>query len=74
MSRNLALCALAVTAVSAAACAAPAYEPEPTSSYQWQRRQEAIERQYQDRQRLCATTQDDDPRKAERCGVAGAQT
>jgi len=65
---------LLLAAASASACTVPTYEPEPTSVYQWQRRQDAIERQYNERVRLCAATKEDDPRKEEICrGVTGAK-
>ena len=67
MSRTLVLAGLAVVAAGASACAVPIYEPEPTSVYQWERRQQAAERDYAERQRLCRITKDDDPRKEELC-------
>ncbi|HEY0600846.1 hypothetical protein [Brevundimonas sp.] len=66
MSRLLTLMVMGV-AVSTAACAIPTYEPEPVSAAQWQRRQEAIERQQAERERLCRITKDEDPRKEELC-------
>jgi hypothetical protein len=62
--RILTLCMIAAMA---AACTVPVYEPDPVSGAQWQRRQEAIERQYAERERLCRITQDDDPRKDDLC-------
>ena len=67
MSRLPTLIALSAVAVSMAACAVPIYEPEPVSGYQWERRQQAIERQLAERQRLCRITRDEDPRKEELC-------
>jgi hypothetical protein len=67
MNRFLTLIALAAAAPAAAACTVPIYEPEPVSAAQWQRRQEAIEREYAERQRLCRITKDEDPRKEELC-------
>jgi hypothetical protein len=58
---------LLLAAASAGACAIPTYEPEPVSAAQWQRRQEAIERQQAERERLCRITKDEDPRKEELC-------
>jgi hypothetical protein len=56
------------------ACTIPTYEADPVSVYQWERRQEQIERQQAERVRLCHITRDDDPRKEELCrGVAGAR-
>ncbi|KQW83653.1 hypothetical protein [Brevundimonas sp. Root1279] len=73
MNRPLALILL-LAAASTSACTVPSYEAEPTSVYQWQRRQDAIERQYNERVRLCANTKEDDPRKEENCrGVTGAK-
>jgi len=67
MSRALILAGLVAVAAGASACAVPIYEPEPTSVYQWERRQQAAERDYAERQRLCRITKDDDPRKEELC-------
>ena len=73
MNRLLTLTAV-LTALAAGACTVPTYEPEPVSVYQWERRQQAIERQQADRERLCRITKDEDPRKEELCrGVSGAQ-
>jgi hypothetical protein len=49
------------------ACTLPTYEAEPVSVYQWERRQQAIERQQAERERLCRNTKDEDPRKEELC-------
>ena len=66
---------LLLAAVLLSACAVPAYEAEPVSVYQWERRQQAIEREQAERERLCRITKDEDPRKAERCrGVSGVQS
>ena len=73
MSRVLTLIALGAVAATAA-CAVPIYEPEPVSGYQWERRQQAIQRQQAERERLCRITKDEDPRKEELCrGVSGDQ-
>ncbi|MFN3931588.1 MAG: hypothetical protein ACK4JY_07555 [Brevundimonas sp.] len=66
MSRLLTLTVM-VAAATTAACAVPIYEPEPVSGYQWERRQQAIERQQAERERLCRITKDEDPRKEELC-------
>ena len=66
MSRLLTLIALGAAATTAA-CTIPTYEPEPVSVYQWERRQQAIERQEAERARLCRITKDEDPRKEELC-------
>ena len=54
-------------AMALTACTIPTYEPEPVSVYQWERRQQAIERQQAERERLCRITKDEDPRKEELC-------
>ena len=65
---------LMLAAAMLSACTVPTYEAEPVSVYQWERRQKAIERELAERERLCRTTSDEDPRKAERCrGVSGDQ-
>ena len=71
MSRLLTLLMLGAAA-STAACTIPTYEPEPVSVYQWERRQQAVEREHAERVRLCRITKDEDPRKEELCrGVSG---
>ena len=50
-----------------AACAIPAYEPEPVTPQQWQERQDRIARQQAERDRLCAITRPDDPRHDQLC-------
>ena len=71
MNRLLTLTAV-LTALAAGACTVPTYEPEPVSVYQWERRQQAIERQQAERERLCRITKDEDRRKEELCrGVSG---
>ena len=73
MSRLLTLTAV-LAALAAGACTIPTYEPEPVSVYQWERRQQAIEREQAERERLCRITKDEDPRKDELCrGVSGDQ-
>ncbi|HYC68756.1 hypothetical protein [Brevundimonas sp.] len=73
MSRLLTL-TLLLAAATTSACAIPTYEPEPVSVYQWERRQQAVEREMAERERLCRITKDEDPRKAELCrGVSGDQ-
>ena len=66
MSRLPILIALAAV-VSTTACTLPTYEADPVSVYQWERRQQAIERQQAERERLCRITKDEDPRKEELC-------
>ena len=73
MNRLLTLTIVLATA-AAGACTVPTYEPEPVSVYQWERRQQAIEREQAERERLCRITKDEDPRKDELCrGVSGDQ-
>ena len=73
MTRLLSL-TIVLAAAAASACTIPTYEAEPVSAAQWQRRQEAIERQQAERARLCRITKDEDPRKEELCrGVSGDQ-
>ncbi|WP_029416249.1 hypothetical protein [Brevundimonas bacteroides] len=51
---------LSLTALATAACTFPApYEPDPTSVYQWERRQEEITRREAERRRLCAIRNED---------------
>ena len=66
MSRLLTLIVLGAVA-STAGCTIPTYEAEPVSVYQWERRQQTIEREQAERVRLCRITKDEDPRKAELC-------
>ena len=71
MTRILTLAALVSMT---GACTIPTYEADPVSATQWERRQEAIQRQQAERERLCRITRDDDPRKEELCrGVSGAR-
>ena len=66
--RRLATCAL--IAASLTACAP--YEPEPVSAWQWQQRQERIERQEAERLRRCATMDQQSERYARECARTGA--
>lgn len=55
------------------ACTVPTYEAEPVSPRQWQERQERIQREQAERDRLCAITRPEDPRKEQLCrSVSGA--
>lgn len=58
---------LLLAAATLSACTIPTYEAEPVSVYQWERRQQAIEREQAERVRLCRATRDEDPRKEELC-------
>lgn len=63
---------LMTLAISVAGCALPApYEAEPASVYQWQRRQEGIERREAERQRLCAIMNKDTERYERDCTRPG---
>ena len=44
---------IAMLAATAGACTLPTYEADPVSVYQWERRQEQIQRQQAERERLC---------------------
>ncbi|AQR61959.1 hypothetical protein BZG35_10085 [Brevundimonas sp. LM2] len=63
--------ALSITAVGLSGCLPPAYEAEPASVYQWQRRQEAVERQEAERVRLCAIMSTDTDRYRRDCRRPG---
>ena len=65
---------LGLLAAMTSACTIPTYEADPVSVYQWERRQEGIQRQQAERERLCRITREDDPRKEPLCrGVSGAR-
>jgi len=60
--------------VATAACTIPTYEADPVSPRQWQERQERIQREQAERDRLCAITRPEDPRKEQLCrSVVGGQ-
>ena len=63
--------AIAALALSTAACLPPPYEADPTSSYQWQRRQEDIQRREAERVRLCAMMNKDSDRFKRDCTRPG---
>jgi hypothetical protein len=62
---------LALTATTLAGCLPPAFEAEPTSVYQWERRQEGIQRQEAERVRLCAIMNKDSERYKRDCTRPG---
>ena len=63
---------IAFTAATLPGCALPApYEADPTSPYQWERRQEGIERQEAERVRLCAIMNKDTDRYRRDCTRPG---
>ena len=63
--------ALSVLALSLTGCLPPPYEAEPASVYQWQRRQEGIERQEAERVRTCALMNKDSDRFKRDCTRPG---
>lgn len=64
--------AIATLSFAAAGCAVrPPYEAAPTSVYQWQRRQEDIQRREAERARLCATMNKDSDRFKRDCTRPG---
>jgi hypothetical protein len=65
------LIALSIVAVALTGCLPPAYEAEPESVYQWQRRQEGIARQEAERMRLCAIMNTDTDRYRRDCRRPG---
>jgi siderophore synthetase component len=54
-----------------ASCAAQPYEPLPVSPYQWQQRQERIEREAAERQRRCEAMDKQSERHARECPRTG---
>ena len=62
---------IAATASTLAGCLPAAYEAEPASVYQWQRRQEGIERREAERVRLCAIMNKDTERYERDCTSPG---
>ena len=62
---------LALTATTLAGCLPPAYEAEPASVYQWERRQEGIARQEAERVRVCAIMNKDSERYKRDCTRPG---
>ena len=65
------MAALAIATLGVSACIPAPYEAAPQSSYQWQRRQENIERQEAERVRLCAVMNTDSERYARDCRRPG---
>jgi hypothetical protein len=59
-----------LAAATLSACAA--YEPEPVSPYQWQQRQERIQRQEAERLRRCEAMDQQSERYARECARTGA--
>jgi hypothetical protein len=65
------LVAACVGAGALAACGGTAYEADPVSAYQWQQRQERIERQQAETLRRCETLDKTSERYARECPRAG---
>jgi len=63
--------AITFSATTLAGCLPAAYEAEPNSPIQWQRRQEGIERREAERQRLCAIMNKDTERYERDCTRPG---
>lgn len=63
---------LLLVAAGLGACAGEPYEPEPVSPYQWQQRQERIQRQEAERLRRCETMDQQSERYARECARSGA--
>ena len=62
---------LALAAATLAGCASQPYEPEPVSPWQWQQRQERIEREEAARVRRCETMDKQSERYARECARPG---
>ena len=63
---------LSLLALSTTACTFPAaYDPDPTSVYQWERRQEEITRREAERVRLCQMMNKDSERYERDCRRPG---
>ena len=63
---------IAMTAFATAGCAFPRpYEADPTSIYQWERRQEDIQRREAERVRLCGMMNKDSDRYKRDCRRPG---
>ena len=63
--------AIAVTAAALAGCLPAPYEAAPNSVYQWERRQQNIERREAERVRLCAIMNKDTERYRRDCTRPG---
>lgn len=60
-----------LAAATLTACAGQPYEPDPVSAYQWQRRQERIEREEAQRLARCEAMDKQSERYARECPRAG---
>ena len=66
---------IAALGLVTAACTIDGPPPGRSDPIAEMERQERIRQQTEERQRLCRTTSDEDPRKAERCrGVSGVES
>ena len=62
---------LLLAALTLTACAGQAYEPLPVSPYQWQQRQERIQRQEAERLQRCEAMNKQSERYARECPRTG---
>ncbi|GAA0628456.1 hypothetical protein GCM10009422_27190 [Brevundimonas kwangchunensis] len=62
---------LLLAAAALSACASQPYDPLPVSAYQWQQRQERIEREQAERLRRCEAMDKQSERYARECPRAG---
>ena len=62
---------IAMAGLATSACTFPAYEPQPTSVHQWERRQEDIQRREAERVRLCQMMNKDSDRYKRDCRRPG---
>ena len=65
------LMAALVAVTTLGACAGEPYEPLPVSAYQWQQRQERIERQQAERLQRCEAMDKQSERYARECPRTG---
>lgn len=63
--------AILLAAATLGACASQPYEPPPVSPYQWQQRQERIQREEAERLRRCEAMDKQSERYARECPRAG---
>jgi hypothetical protein len=66
------MAAIVMIPALAGGCAPAPYEAAPVSAYQWQQRQERIERQEAERLRRCETMDQTSERYARECPRTGA--
>lgn len=63
---------LVMAAATLSACTVPTYEAEPVSAYQWEQRQQRIQREEAERLRRCETMDKQSQRYARECVRPGA--